>query len=56
MRSIVPSLAAIAVSFTAAAPAIAGAAPVVPGPLVGAGIPALLGLAYVYRRIRKSRG
>jgi len=29
--------------------------PATPGPLLGAGIPALAGLAYFYRRIRKAR-
>lgn len=45
----------VATAFTAA-PAWAGLLPTgAPGPLIGAGIPALVGLAYVYRRIRKAR-
>jgi hypothetical protein len=49
------ALGLIATAF-AASPAWAGfPVPAAPGPLVGAGIPALIGLAYVYRRIRKSR-
>ena len=39
-----------------AGPALAGVMdPGVPGPLVGAGVPALIGLAYLYRRLRRSR-
>ncbi len=55
MRIIPSGLAAAAALFVLATPALAGTVPGTPGPLVGAGIPALLGLAYVYRRLRNAR-
>lgn len=55
MRAIVAKLPFAIAAAAVSTPAWAGVAPVTPGPLVGAGVPALIGLAYVYRRIRKSR-
>lgn len=48
-------LTATALVMLTAAPAMAGVAPAAPGPLVGAGVPALIGLAYLYRRFRRTR-
>ncbi len=46
------------ITVSAALPAWAGGpSPATPGPLIGAGIPAAAGLAYLYRRMRRnSRG
>ncbi|KQN21249.1 hypothetical protein ASE86_14895 [Sphingomonas sp. Leaf33] len=47
---------AIIITASAASPALAGVVqPATPGPLLGAGIPAAAGLAYLYRRIRRSK-
>lgn len=57
MRITVSMSALIFASFAAASPAWAGIPPpATPGPLIGAGIPALIGLGYLYKRIRKTRG
>ena len=49
------AVAVVATAFAASA-AFAGQIAQTPGPLIGAGIPALAGLAYVYKRVRRARG
>ena len=45
-----------AITATLTSPALAGAPlPAAPGPLVGAGIPALIAIGYVYKKIRDNR-
>ena len=58
MRLSIRDFAAVTlVSFALAADAaVAGIiVPAVPGPVIGAGIPALIAFGWVYRRIKRSR-